>query len=85
VIQGHVEELKHPLPPLRKRRLSLFTQAKNRFNDLFDRTSLPTIMAFFQQFFHFLTTLLLQKIPEEVTILFQSFAQQQRILLQRVT
>lgn len=85
VIQGHVEELKHPLPPLRKRRLSLFTQAKNRFNDLFDRTSLTTTMAFFQQFFHFLTTLLLQKIPEEATMLFQRFAQQQRILLQLVT
>ena len=85
VIQGHLEEVKSPIPPLRKRRLSLFTQARNRFNDLFDRTSLTTIMAFFRQFFHFLTTLLLQKIPEEATMLFQRFAQQQRILLQRVT
>lgn len=85
VIQGYVEELKHPLPPLHKRRLSLFTQAKHRFNDLFDRTALTITMAFFQQFFHFLTTLLFQKIPEDATMLFQRFAQQQRILLQQVT
>jgi hypothetical protein len=85
VIQGHVEELNHPRPPLHKRRLSLFTQARNRFNDLFDRTALTTIMTFFRQFFHFLTTLLVQKIPEDTTILFQRFAKQQHILLQGVT
>ena len=85
VIQGHLEELKSPISPLCKRRHSLFTQARNRFNDLFDRTSLTTILAFFQHFFHFLTTLLLQKIPEEATMLFQRCAQQQHILLQRLT
>lgn len=84
VIQGHVEERIQPVPPLKKRTLSLFTKARNRMIDLLERTPLPVILQFFQQFFQFLFTLLLQKSVDTVTCVFQRYARQQSLLLEGI-
>ncbi len=81
VMQGHVEELIQPVPPLKKRTLSLFAKARDRMTDLLERTPLIIITQFFQQFFHFVTTLLTQTTRDTVPILFQSYARQQCLLL----
>ena len=82
VLQGHVEELLEPIPPLKKRTLSLFSQAQNRIIDLIERTPLPTILDFFQQFFHFIRTILLPQRPDNFTHVFRTYAKQQALLLQ---
>jgi hypothetical protein len=84
VIQGHVEELIEPLPPLKKRTLSLFSKARNRMIDLLERTSFSVIREFFQQFFQFLFILLLQKSADTVTNVFRSYAKQQSLLLEGI-
>jgi hypothetical protein len=81
VIQGHAEEILHPSPPLKKRPHSLFTKARNRITDLLERRPLAVIMQFFQQFFQFLCTLLLQKTGDTTHKLFQTYARQQCLLL----
>lgn len=82
VIQGHVEEIIQPLPPLKKRTLSLFTKARNRMIDLLERTPLLVIVQCFQQFFQFLSTLLMQQQADTVTHLFRSYATRQALLLE---
>lgn len=82
VIQGHIEELIQPVPPLQKRTLSLFTKARNRMIDLLERTPLSSIRQFFQQFFQFLRILLLQKSTDMCTTAFRVYARQQSLLLQ---
>ncbi len=77
VIQGHVEELIHPVPPLKKRTLSLFTKARDRIIDLLERTPLVIVT----QFFQFITTLLTQTIGDTAPTLFQTYARQQCLLL----
>jgi hypothetical protein len=83
-IQGHVEELIQPIPPLKPRTLSLFTKARDRIMDLIERTPLPVILQFFQQFFQFLSTLLLQKRGETCTTVFRVYAKQQSLLLEGI-
>ncbi len=82
VIQGDLEELKAPLPPLRKRRLSLFTKARNLFNDLFERKPLRVVIQFFQEFFAFLLKLMAQTTLTNTTILLRKFSKRQLTLLQ---
>jgi hypothetical protein len=82
VIQGNLEEIKAPLPTLRKRRLSLFTKARNLFNDLFERKPLSVVMQFFQEFFAFLLTLMNQATLTNTTILLRKFSKRQLALLQ---
>lgn len=84
VIQGHVEELKQPVTPLKKRTLSLFTKARNRIIDLLERTPLSVVLQFFQQFFQFLFILLLQKSADMVTNVFRSYTKQQSLLLEGI-
>jgi hypothetical protein len=84
VIQGHVEELIQPVPPLKKRTLSLFTKARNRMIDVLERTPLSVVLQFFQQFFQFLFILLLQKSADTVTNVFRSYAKQQSLLLEGI-
>jgi len=84
VIQGDIEELIEPLPPVKKRTLSLFTQAKNRIIDLVERTPLSVTLTFFQQFFQFIRTSLSQESAENVTNIFQKHARQQSLLLQGI-
>lgn len=84
VIQGHVEELIQPLPPLKKRTLSLFTKTRYRIIDLIERTSLVTVLQFVQQFFQFLFTLLLPKKTDTVTNIFRTYARQQTLLLEGI-
>jgi hypothetical protein len=84
VIQGHVEERIHPVPPLKKRTHSLFTKARNRMIDLLDRTPLAVILQFFQQFFQFLHTVLKQYAVDTTTQLFRSYAKRQTLLLQGI-
>lgn len=82
VIQGDLEEIKAPPPPLRKRRLSLFTKARNLFNDLFERKPLSVVIQFFQEFFAFLLTLMTQTTMRNTTILLRKFSKRQLVLLQ---
>jgi hypothetical protein len=82
VIQGNLEEIKAPPPPLRKRRLSLFTKARNLFNDLFERKPLRVVLQFFQEFFAFLLTLMTQTTLRNTTILLRKFSKRQLTLLQ---
>jgi hypothetical protein len=84
VIQGHVEELIQPVPPLKNRTHSLFTRARNRMRDVLDRTPLASILQFFQQFFQFLLTLLLQKSADTVTHVFRTYARPQSLLLEGI-
>ncbi len=82
VIQGDLEEIKAPCPPLRKRRLSLFTKARNLFNDLFDRKPLRVVLRFFQEFFAFLLTVMTQTTLTNTTSLLRKLSKQQLALLQ---
>ena len=82
VIQGNLEEIKAPPSALRKRRLSLFTKARNLFNDLFERKPLSIVIQFFQEFFAFLLTLITQTTLTSTTILFRRFSKRQLALLQ---
>lgn len=82
VIQGNLEEIKAPLPTLRRRRLSLFTKARNLFNDLFERKPLGIVLEFFQEFFAFLVTLMSQPTLTDTTRLFRKFSKRQLALLQ---
>jgi hypothetical protein len=82
VIQGHVEEVMKPVPPLKNRTLSLFTNARHRMIDLLERTPLSVISQFFQQFFQFLLTLLLQKSADTVMTVLKVYAKQQTLLLE---
>jgi hypothetical protein len=84
VIQGHVEELIQPVPPLKKRTLSLFTKARHRMIDLLERTPLPSILQCFEQFFQFLSTLLLPKRADMVTHVFRTYARQQALFLEGI-
>lgn len=84
VIQGHVEELRQPGPPMKKRILSLVPKARNRIIDLLERTPLSVILQFFQQFFQFLFILLLQKSADTVTNVFRVYAKQQSLLLEGI-
>jgi hypothetical protein len=82
VIQGHIEEIKAPLPKLRKRRLSLFTKARHLFNDLFERKPLCVVLQFFQDLFTFLLALIRQTPMTDTTILLRKFSKKQLALLQ---
>lgn len=82
VIQGHLEEIKVPLPKLRKRRLSLFTKARNLFNDVFERKPLSVVIQFFQEFFAFILTLMNQTKQVNTTRLLHKFSKRQLVLLQ---
>ena len=96
VIQGYTEELDTPPPPLTKgqtdevfppppptptRTHSLFTQARNRITDLLERTPLPIVCQFFDQFFDFLKTLLNRQIEDTPRKLFSSYVRQKQLLL----
>jgi hypothetical protein len=82
VIQGHIEEIKAPPPKLRKRRLSVFTKARNFFNDLFERKPLSIVLQFFQEFFEFILTLMNQIKQINTTNLLRKFSKRQLALLQ---
>lgn len=81
VIQGDLEELTVPRSPCQPRRLSLFTKARNRFQEVFDRHPLAVVTKFFQQLFGFLLTLVTQSSGREQTSLLRNFAQTQQVLL----
>lgn len=80
VIQGHIEELIQPVPPLKKRSLSLFTKARNRMIDLLERTPLSRILHLFQQFFQFLFSLLLPHHADTFPNVFRAYAKQPSLL-----
>jgi hypothetical protein len=82
VMQGHLEEIKVPLPRLRKRRLSLFTKARNLFHDLFERHPLRVVIQFFQEFFAFFVTLIRQTALANTTNVLRKFSKKQLALLQ---
>ncbi len=96
VIQGYTEELDTPPPQLTKgqtdkvfppppptptRTHSLFTQARNRITDLLERTPLPIVCQFFDQFFDFLKTLLRRQNEDTPRKLFSSYVRQKHLLL----
>jgi hypothetical protein len=82
IIQGDLEELQQPVPPLKKRQLSLFKKAKQRFADLFDRKSGYKVKKFFHQLFDFITEILLTPPVKNYFETLVCFAKKQRILLQ---
>jgi hypothetical protein len=81
VIQGRLEELRDPLPPLQSRRFSLFSQGKQRFADLIERQFFPKVSHFFRQFVQFLLRMVHCPPTENVLQAFTLFAQQQLLLL----
>lgn len=84
IMQGHIEERNHPLPPLKKRTLSLFTKARDRMTDLLERTPLASILQFLEQFFHFVSTLLSSTRAETLTHVFCTYAKQQALFLEGI-
>jgi hypothetical protein len=82
VIQGDIEELIAPRPPVKKRTLSLFTRARRRMTDLLERTPLSCVLTFFQHFFQFIRTLLVLNGVEQFTDVCLAYARQQTLLLQ---
>jgi hypothetical protein len=82
VIQGHLDDLQHPTPPLKKRRLSLFTQARKTFHDLFDRHPFERVKTFFQQFLTFLVSVIAHPSVTNWTTRLLKFSHQQHLLLQ---
>jgi hypothetical protein len=84
VIQGDIEELIAPLPPVKKRILSLFTRARRRMTDLLERVPFPTVRLYFQHFFRFIHTLITLSDHKQFTHVCHEYAQQQILLLQGV-
>jgi hypothetical protein len=81
LLQGRLEELRDPCPPLKGREFSLFSQGQHRFTDLIGRHPVPTVYHFVLQFIHFLVALLQQPPAEDCLRSFTLFAQQQLLLL----
>jgi len=81
LIQGRLEELRDPCPPLTARHLSLFSQGRNRFADLISRHPFPTVYKFVLRFVHFLLEIIQQPPTEDCTQSFTLFAQQQLLVL----
>ena len=81
LIQGRLEELRDPCPPLTSRRLSLFSQGQNRFTDLIDRHAFPVVSQFMRQFVQFLLTMFQRPPTEDIEQSFTLFAQKQLLLL----
>lgn len=82
VIQGHLDDLWPPQPPLKKRRLSLFARARQLFQEVCDRKPFSVVIRFFQCFFEFLGDLLSHKTLENGTSVFLKFSKQQHAVLQ---
>jgi hypothetical protein len=82
VLQGHLDDIHHPTPPLKQRRLSLFTQARKTFHDLFDRQPFEIVKTFFQQFFAFLLSVISPPSLTNWTTRLLNFSHQQHVLLQ---
>ncbi len=59
--QGHADHVFHPPPSQPTRTHSVFTQARNRITDLLERKPSSIVFQFFDHFFHFLDTLLMQQ------------------------
>jgi hypothetical protein len=83
LIQGRLEELRDPCPPLTPRRLSLFSQGRNRFTDLIERHAFPHVYHFWHQFVHFLLMIVRHPPPHERESIrvCTLFAQQQLLIL----
>lgn len=81
LIQGRLEELRDPLPPLQPRRLSLFSKGRNRFTDLLERRPFPVLHRFLRQLVQFLGTLIQRHPTEDLLQTFTLFAQKQLLLL----
>ena len=81
LIQGRLEELRDPCPPLTARHLSLFSQGRNRFSDLIARHPFPTVCQFVLHFVHFLLESLQRPPTEDCTRSFTLFAQKQLLVL----
>lgn len=81
LIQGRLEELRDPCPPLTARRLSLFSQGQNRFTELIERHPFSTVYQFVLQFVHFLIAMFQRPPTEDLVRSFTLFAQKQLLLL----
>jgi hypothetical protein len=82
VIQGHLDDLRQPYPPLKKRRWSLFAHARQIFQDVCDRKPFSVGIRFFQQFFTVLGQVLSHTTLEDDMSIFLKFSKQQHALLQ---
>lgn len=81
LIQGRLEELRDPLPPLQRRRFSLFSHGKQRFADQIERQLFPKVYRFFLKFVQFLICMFHCPPTENFLHTFTLFAQQQLLLL----
>ena len=81
LIQGRLEELRDPCPPLKARHLSLFSQGQNRFTDLIERHPFPTLHQFAIQLVQFLVAMFQRPSTEDLIRSFTLFAQKQLLLL----
>lgn len=82
VIQGQLADLQPAHAPLKKRRLSLFTKARQLVQEVCDRKPFGVVSRFFQFLFEFLGTILSQEPRENWMSVFLNFSKQQRALLQ---
>lgn len=82
VIHGHLDDLRQPHPPLKKRRWSLFAHARQIFQDVCDRKPCSVVIRFFQHFFTFLGQVLSHTTLEDDMAIFLKFSKQQHALLQ---
>lgn len=82
VIEGHLDDLRHARPVLKKRRVSLFVKARHLFQEVCDRKPLSVVTRFFQHLFEFLGHLLSQKTLDNPSAIFLTFSKQQGALLQ---
>lgn len=80
LIQGRLEELRDPCPPLAARHLSLFSQGRNRFTDLIARHPVPAVFQCVLRFVHFLLALLQRPQTEDGTRSSSRFTQQQLLV-----
>lgn len=82
VLQGHLDDLSITPLPVHKPRLSLFTKARNLFQDVLDRQPATIVAHFFRHLFEFLLNLITQPQVSNWTSLLRHFAHKQRIFLQ---
>jgi hypothetical protein len=81
LLQGRLEELRDPCPPLKARHLSLFSQGQNRFTDLIERHAIPTVFQFVRQFVHFLVDMVQRPLTDNLLRVCTLFAQKQLLVL----
>ena len=85
VIQGTLEELKDPRPPLQQRQLSLFTRGRRAFLEALDRKTLYSSRKCFQQFFDFIIEVASEKGRKSSEGNLLAFPKTQRLKLQLVS